>query len=317
MNANVLDSLTRRKSSTSADTTRYDLDSPRHTDLIAALELADEVKTALQNDVDAALGAVFCRPKFPWVIAAPFLDVYDYDGGCILLHCHEVRRGDIYPDSIGGVAVNQTAKDDAWRAVEWMLHVMAAGGRFRDTGASLRVTVYLGLFSEAGQLVLTDEKTWGAGDVFGDAIQLEVAANFYKVMVLRQMVDKVDYGHCHYDHGQLPGEIKQGTEVYDVKLHRTGVVKFVIDDVNCFVDWKEETSVAADDETGENKKERRNKARSKTYLRPVAIISDVHGRLPTPTRDHLAVVARGTLTQHYGRLDVTNAACITTQGRRR
>ena len=172
MNANVLDSLTRRKSSTSADTTRYDLDSPRHTDLIAALELADEVKTALQNDVDAALGAVFCHPKFPWVIAAPFLDVYDYDGGCILLHCHEVRRSDVYPDSIGGAAVNQTAKDDAWRAVEWMLHVMAAGGRFRDTEASLRVTVYLGLFSEAGQLVLTDEKTWGAGDVFGDAIQL-------------------------------------------------------------------------------------------------------------------------------------------------
>ena len=298
-----MDSLTRRKSSTSADTTRYDLDSPRHTDLIAALELADEVKTALQNDVDAALGAVFCRPKFPWVIAAPFLDVYDYDGGCILLHCHEVRRGDIYPDSIGGVAVNQTAKDDAWRAVEWMLHVMAAGGRFRDTEASLRVTVYLGLFSEAGQLVLTDEKTWGAGDVFGDAIQLEVAANFYKVMVLRQMVDKVDYGHCHYDHGQLPGEIKQGTEVYDVKLHRTGVVKFVIDDVNCFVDWKEETSVAADDETGENKKESgRNLARSKTYLRPVAIVSDVHGRLPTPTPGHLAVVARGTLTQRYGRV---------------
>ena len=144
--ANLLASLVDRQSSSSADTTRYDIDSPRHTQLIEALKLAEDVKTALLSDVDAALGAVFCHPKFPWVIAAPFLDLIEYDGACILLYCHEVCRSDISPDRSGVVVVNQTAKDAAWRAVERMLHVMAARGRSRDEGAHLGVIVYLGLF---------------------------------------------------------------------------------------------------------------------------------------------------------------------------
>ena len=50
--ANVLDSLIRRKRSNSVDTGRHDRDYPRRTALIEALDLAEEVETALQDDLN-------------------------------------------------------------------------------------------------------------------------------------------------------------------------------------------------------------------------------------------------------------------------
>jgi hypothetical protein len=123
------------------------------------------------------------------------------------------------------VVVDPAAKDAVWRGVEWMLRVIAKRGRFLDEQKTpLKVTVYLGLFSSAGDLLLTENRTWQAGTEFGDGIAFEVQANIYKAKVLGAMVDKEDYGHYLWDNGQEAGEFEKGTEVYDLAGKRVGVV---------------------------------------------------------------------------------------------
>jgi hypothetical protein len=178
--------------------------------------------------------------------------------------------------------------------VEYMLQVIWSSGRFADRG----VTVYLGIFSN-DRLILQEKKVFRSRAEFGGQTEVELLANIYRESVLEQPTEPIDYGHCHWDMGQQPGVFSVGTEVYHMRRGWTGTVTSSWEQGGKLRVYVEPKLPRASESN--NREHSQKRGYDTDGLSVVAIKSNHLDQLATVTLGR-AVVAKGQLVEHYGRI---------------